>query len=111
MQLQFSQLQFSQLQIFTLGADHTIVWYPDHRKSTSGSNNDRGRGHKMGGAIVLCEEKYGWCGGVVHLCLCVIQSHGRPGTDATGAEERWSHPPGPLRTILWRPGETSLHDQ
>ena len=68
----------------------------------------------MGGA---CEEKlltfsqYGWCGGAVHLRLRVIQSHGRPRTDAAGAEECWSHSPRPVRTILWRPGESSLHDQ
>ena len=57
------------------------------------------------GAVLLAQ--YGWCNRIVHLCVCVVQSHGRPGTDATGAEKRWSHPPGPLRTILWRPGESS----
>ena len=61
------------------------------------------------GAVLLAQ--YGRCNRVVHLFLCVIQSHGRPGTDATGAEERWSHSPRPVRTILWRPGESNLHDQ
>ena len=68
-------MQFSQLQKIYSRAwgDHTIVWYPDHQESTTRSNNNRGHGHKMGGAIIpvkrssLTFSQYGWCGGVVHL--------------------------------------------
>ena len=81
---------------FTLGADH-FTWraWPQS-----------GRGY-----CVSTFSQYGcrWCGGVVHLCLCVVWSHGRPGTDASGAEERRSHSPRSVCTILWRPGESSLH--